>query len=177
MTSVGAGVRRDADPAAGGPGVRAVCGTPPRDRQLNAARRPQQAYVLRVVAFDATAPRIVLDAQKTMYGGKDVAPGDTVYVFVNETGGGARLVGRYTVMSAAPTPRRCGIARQTPRVDLTLRRTARATRALGRDEVNAFRAWDDRRPQTELNFKFFRQATPKLDGITDRCAEFVDALM
>ena len=47
-------------------------------------------------------------------------------------------------------------------------------RALGRAELKRFSAWDDGRPETELNFKFYRQATNKIVGISDRAAAFLD---
>lgn len=34
---------------------------------------------------------------------------------------------------------------------------------------------DDGRPQTELNFKFYRQATNKIIGISDEAAAFLRA--
>jgi hypothetical protein len=74
------------------------------------------------------------------------------------------------VTSASPTPKKPGIARQTPRVSITVRRTALAKRRLGRVELKAFSNWDDGRPETELNFKFYRQATNKIGGISDEAA-------
>ena len=72
------------------------------------------------------------NAQKTMYGGKQVAVGDAVFLFASENEGGKGLVARGVITSAKPTPRKPGIARQTPRVSITVRRTALATRPLGR---------------------------------------------
>lgn len=66
-----------------------------------------------------------------------------------------------------------GIARQTPRVSITVRRTALAKRRLGRSELKRFSAWNDGRSETELNFKFYRQATNKIAGISDKAAAFL----
>jgi hypothetical protein len=33
--------------------------------------------------------------------------------------------------------------------------------------------WNDARPGTELNFKFYRQATNKIIGISDEAASFL----
>lgn len=33
--------------------------------------------------------------------------------------------------------------------------------------------WNDGRPETELNFKFYRQATNKIVGISDEAAAFL----
>jgi len=62
------------------------------------------------------------------------------------------------------------IARQTPRVSVTVRRIALARQGLGQSELKLFRDWNDGRPETELNFKFYRQATNKIAGISDQAA-------
>jgi hypothetical protein len=41
---------------------------------------------------------------------------------------------------------------------------------LGRSELKPFSDWNDGRPDTELNFKFYRQATNKIVGISDEAA-------
>ena len=66
-----------------------------------------------------------------------------------------------------------GVARQTPRVSVTIRRTALTKRRLGRGELKPFSNWNDGRPETELNFKFYRQATNKIVGISDEAAAFL----
>jgi hypothetical protein len=132
------------------------------------------AYAIKAAVDDPEAGTFVFEACKTMYGGKRVAPGDVVYVFAGETSGGRGLAARgvaVAVRAVAPMP---GVARQTPRVSLTVRVTARAVRPLGRAELKAFRAWDDGRPETELNFKFWRQATDKLAGISEAAAGFLE---
>jgi hypothetical protein len=53
------------------------------------------------------------------------------------------------------------------------RRTALAKRPLGRRELKQFTDWDDGQPATELNFKFYRQATNKIVGISDEAAAFL----
>jgi hypothetical protein len=65
------------------------------------------------------------------------------------------------------------MARQTPRVSITVRRTVLARRRLGRSELKPFSDWSDGRPETELNFKFYRQATNKIVGISDAAATFL----
>jgi hypothetical protein len=59
-------------------------------------------------------------------------------------------------------------------VSITVKRTALALRPLGRRELKAFTAWKDGRPETELNFKFYRQATDKIIGLSDEAAAFLD---
>jgi hypothetical protein len=58
-------------------------------------------------------------------------------------------------------------------VSLTVRRTALAKQPLGRNELKPFRDWNDGQPETELNFKFYRQATNKIIGISDEAAAFL----
>jgi hypothetical protein len=58
-------------------------------------------------------------------------------------------------------------------VSVTIRRTALAKRRLGRSELKPFISWDDGQPETELNFKFYRQATNKIVGISDDAAAFL----
>lgn len=109
-------------------------------------------------------------AQKTMYGGKRIAKGDTIFVFASENEGGRGLIARGVVIRAkaiAPNP---GLVRQTPRVSISIRRTALAKRRLGRSELKPFSDWNDGRPETELNFKFYRQATNKIGGISNAAA-------
>lgn len=71
---------------------------------------------------------------------------------------------------AQPIAKKRGILRQTPRVSITIRRVALAKRRLGRSELKPFSSWSDGRPETELNFKFYRQATNKIVGISDHAA-------
>jgi len=70
-------------------------------------------------------------------------------------------------------PKKPGIARQTPRVSIIVRRTSAARRRLGRNELKRFSEWKDGRPETELNFKFYRQATNKIVGISAEAAAFL----
>jgi hypothetical protein len=63
--------------------------------------------------------------------------------------------------------------RQTPLVSVTIRRTSLAKRSLGRRELKPFSSWDDGRAETELNFKFYRQATNKIASISDQAAAFL----
>ena len=108
-----------------------------------------------------------------MYGGRRIAAGDTIFVFASENEGGCGLVARGVVTSAEAVPRRPGIARQTPRVSITVRRAALAKQPLGRGELRPFSDWNDGRPETELNFKLYRQATDKIVGLSDGAAAFL----
>jgi hypothetical protein len=131
------------------------------------------AFAIKVEVCDPRAKTFTFTAQKTMYGGKHIAEGDTVFVFASENEGGQGLVARGVVASAEATPKKRGIARQTPRVSVIIKRAARAKRQLGRRELKPFTDWNDGQPETELNFKFYRQATNKIAGISDEAAAFL----
>ena len=131
------------------------------------------AFAIKAEVCDPRARTFAFTAQKTMYGGKHAAEGDTVFVFASENEGGQGLIARGVVTSAEATAKKRGIARQTPRVSLTIRRTALAKQPLGRSELKRFTDWNDGEPETELNFKFYRQATNKIAGISDQAAAFL----
>ena len=130
-------------------------------------------FVIKAEVSDPRAKTFTFSAQKTMYGGKLIATGDTIFIFASENEGGQGLIARGVVTSAQAIPKKAGIARQTPRVSITVRRTALAKRRLGRSELKRFSDWNDGRPETELNFKFYRQATNKIAGISDEAAAFI----
>jgi hypothetical protein len=131
------------------------------------------AYAIKTEVVDPRAGTFVFTAQKTMYGGKLIAEGETVYLFASENEGGQGLIARGIVTHAEAIPKKRGVARQTPRVSVTIKRTALAKRPMGRRELKHLTDWNDGRPGTELNFKFYRQATKKIVGITDRAASFL----
>jgi len=132
------------------------------------------AFAIKIEVRDLRAKTFVFTAQKTMYGGKHIAKGDTVFVLASENQGGRGLIARGAVTSAEAIARKRGVARQTPRVSIAVKRTALAKRALGRSELKHFTDWNDGQPETELNFKFYRQATNKIVGISDKTATFLD---
>ncbi|HMF45314.1 MAG TPA: hypothetical protein VKE29_01460 [Candidatus Udaeobacter sp.] len=125
---------------------------------------------------DSFAKTFTFSAQKTMYGGKHIAKDDKIFVFASENQGGPGLIASGVVTSTKPIAKKTGIARQTPRVSITVRRTAIAKRHLGRSELKRFSDWNDGRPETELNFKLYSQATNKIVGISDGAAKFLNEL-
>lgn len=131
------------------------------------------AFAIKAEIHDPRVSVFTLIAQKTMYGGKHIVEGDVIFVFASENEGGQGLIARGVVTSAKTVAKKRGIIRQTPRVSIAIIRTAIAKRPLGRSELKRFSDWDDGRPQTELNFKFYRQATNKVIGISDQAAEFL----
>jgi hypothetical protein len=132
------------------------------------------AFAIKADIRDPAAATFAFIAQKTMYGGKHISKGDLTFLFASENEGGQGLVAQGLVTSAEAVARKPGPERQTPRVSLTVRRTASTRRPLGRAELKRFNDWKDGRPETELNFKFYRQATNKVVGISEEAAAFLD---
>jgi hypothetical protein len=132
-----------------------------------------QEKAIKAEVRDPRAKTFAFTAQKTMYGGKHIGEGDTVFVFASENEGGQGLIARGIVTSVQAIARKRGITRQTPRVSITVRHTALATRPLGRSDLKPFTDWNDGQPETELNFKSHRQATSKIVGLSDETAAFL----
>jgi hypothetical protein len=130
-------------------------------------------FAIKAEVNDPRAQTFAFSARKTMYGGKHIAKDDTIFVFASENEGGPGLIASGIVTSAKAIAKKRGIARQTPRVSITVKRTAFAKRRLGRSELKSFSEWTDGRPETELNFKFYRQATNKIVGISDEAGAFL----
>src|SRR5213082_4231705 len=133
----------------------------------------RRMFATKAEVSDLRAEAFAFSAQKTMYGGKHIAKGDTIFVFASENEGGPGLIARGIVTAAKAIAKKHGIARETPRVSIIIRRTALAKRPLGRSELKLFSDWNDGGPETELNFKFYRQATNKIAGISDEAAAFL----
>jgi hypothetical protein len=131
-------------------------------------------FAIKAEISNPRAKTFTFAAQKTMYGGKHIAKGDTIFLFASENEGGPGLIGRGIVTSAEAVAKQRGIARQTLRVSLTVKRTALAKRPLGRNELKRLTDWKDGQPGTELNFKFYRQATNKVIGISQEAAAFLN---
>lgn len=131
------------------------------------------AFAIKAEIRDVRARTFAFAAQKTMYGGKLITEGDVIFLFTSENEGGQGLIAQGVVTSAKAVARKAGIERQTPRVSITVKRTALTKRPLGRSEIKRFINWKDGRPETELNFKFYRQATNKIIGISNETATFL----
>jgi hypothetical protein len=130
-------------------------------------------FAIKAEISDSRAKTFAFAAQKTMYGGKHIARGDTIFMFASENEGGSGLIARGIVTSAEAVAKKRSVERQTPRVSITVRRTALAKRPLGRSELKPLTDWKDGEPGTELNFKFYRQATNKIVGISEEAAAFL----
>src|ERR1041385_9180185 len=100
-------------------------------------------FVIKAAVSDPRAETFAFTAHKTMYGGKHIAKGDTIFISASENEGGPGLIASGVVPSAKAIPKKRGIARQTPRVSITVRRTALAKRRLGRRDLKVFSNWND----------------------------------
>ncbi len=132
-------------------------------------------FVVKAAISNEKATLFSFRSQKTMYRGKHVSVKDEIFVFASENDGGEGLIARgvVTAVSHPEVKRAHAKARYTPRVSITVRRTATAKRKLGRSELKAYRNWDDGRPETELCFKFYRQARNKVGEISEAAAAFL----
>jgi hypothetical protein len=130
-------------------------------------------FAIKAEVIDPSAKSFAFSVQKTMYGGKHIARGDTIFVFASENERGQGLIASGVVTSVKAIAKKRGMTRQTPRVSIAIRRTSLAKRRLGRTELKRFCDWNDGRPKSELNFKFYRQATNKIAGISDQAAAFL----
>ena len=132
-------------------------------------------YVVKADVADETAKLFSFRMQKTMYGGKNIRAKDEVFIFSSENEHGSGLIARGIVTSVTQPPvrRKPARVRSTPRVSIRVRRVAKAKRRLGRSELKPFRDWKDGRPETELCFKFYRQATNKIGGVSEQAAAFL----
>jgi hypothetical protein len=147
------------------------------------------SYVVKAAIADPRAKIFRFAAQKTMYGGKAITVGDEIFVFASEhdppspasdagfgaASGGEGLIARGIVTAVSPTPKKRGVARQTPRVSIDVKRLARAKRPFGREQLKAWRGVSNGSPQAELDFKFYRQATNKIGGVSEEAGKFLRA--
>ncbi len=133
------------------------------------------AYVIKARVDDPGADAWTFLQHKTMYGGKHLAVGDTVFVWASEHEGGAGLLAQGRVAKVQVVPLRPGLARQTPRVDVQVQRDARARHSLSRADLRHVSGPPDAGPEAELAFKLCRQATNKVVGIAASTAAFLAA--
>ena len=132
-------------------------------------------FAIKAAIADPLAGEFSFPRQKTMYKGKSIAVGDGIYVFASENEGGDGLIAKGRVTEVKVIPLDPSLERQTPRVSVKVRRVKRVRRRLGRSELKPYSDWKDGRPQTELNFKFYRQATNKIVALSDGAARFLEA--
>src|SRR5438876_2946043 len=130
-------------------------------------------FAIKAEVSNPWAETFAFSAQKTMYGCKHNAKGEQIFVFASENECGPSLIASGIVTSAKTIAKKRCIARQTPRVSITITRATLAKRRMGRTQLKTFSDWNDGQPETELNFKFYRQATNKIAGISEEAAAFL----
>lgn len=133
--------------------------------------RTQRAsgYALTVAMFGGPTPSEFVQV-KTMYGGKAVRPGDALFLLT--AGARGALIARGVIEAATSVPR-TEAPRQTPRVSIRVAGLAPPARPLARADLRA--PLPPEGPEAELDFKLYRQATPKLVGLTPATLEFLHA--
>jgi len=94
-------------------------------------------FAIKTEVIEPQAEVFAFGNQKTMYGGKQIAKGDVIFVFASENEGGAGLVASGIVTSAEALPRKRGIARQTPRVSIPSGAPRSRSAALGEASSNS----------------------------------------
>ena len=120
-------------------------------------------FAIKAAVIDPRARTFVFADQKTMYGGKHIATDAIIFVFASENEGGPGLIASGVVTSAKAIAKKHGVARQTPRVSITIRRTALAKQRLGRSELKRFCDWNDDRPRpNSISNSIARQRTKSL---------------
>ena len=134
------------------------------------------AFSIRAEIADLDAGVFEFAEQKSMYGGKTIGVGDTIFLFASENEGGHGLFARSIVSRSASVPRRSGVERQTPRIFIEVGQIGIAKSTLGRAELRAFSEWSDGGPETEFNFKLYRQATNKIVVLTNVATSFLNGL-
>jgi hypothetical protein len=134
-------------------------------------------FAIKAEVSNPRATTFEFRSQKTMYVGKGIAKGDKIFIFASENEGGPGLIAKGIVTSAKAIAKKRGVTRQTPRVSIAITRMALTKRPLGRSQLKLFSNWNDGRPETELNFKFYRQATNKIVGISDQAAAFLHGFL
>ncbi len=78
-------------------------------------------FVIKAEVRDLRTKTFKFTAQKTMYGGKNIAKGDAVFIFASENEGGRGLIACGVVCAAESIAKKAGLARQTPRVSVTVK--------------------------------------------------------
>jgi hypothetical protein len=125
-------------------------------------RRAHCPFAIKVDALDGDAATFSFTAQRSMYRGKRIAVGDTIFLFVAHEQDGRALTVRGAVTAAASVQPQAGRKRQTPPVSIAVQRTANARQALKRSDLLPFSLWTEGSPEMELNFELYRQATNKI---------------
>ena len=99
------------------------------------------AFAIKAEVRDLRAKTFMFSAQKTMYGGKHIAKGDTVFVFASENEGGQGLIACGVVTSTEAIAKKSGVLRQTPRVSIAVKRRGGLVCQLSGEMPRQHRSW------------------------------------
>lgn len=131
------------------------------------------AFVIKEEVNEPRTKTFVFAAAATMYGGRHIAVGDTVYVFASESEGGQGLVARGVDGRGGDSKG----ARHCPSDAVRQRRdqTHGARQAPARTKrPQALQGLEGRPAPNRADFKSYRLATNKIGGISDEAAAFLD---
>lgn len=142
----------------------------------NAMANRMKWFAIKADVRDLAATSYAFIAQKTMYGGKNIAVGDPIFIFASENDGGNGLFARGVVSQLEAVPRSAEARRETPRISIGIDRNGSAKRSFGRMDVRSFRGKISDDPEAEVDFKLYRQATNKVVGLTDQTGKFLNDL-
>jgi hypothetical protein len=95
-------------------------------------------FAIKAEVGDARAQTFSFPAHKTMYGGKRIAEGDTIYVFASENEGGSGLIAMGVVASVKAIPKKRGSRDKRRASASPFDYYALAKRRLGRAELKRF---------------------------------------
>ena len=130
------------------------------------------AFAIKAEIGDPRAKTFTFTAQKTMYGGKHIAEGEPFSCSRARTRAGK--ASSRAALSRPPSDRKEARHRPANTAGERHHQTHRIRKAAaGAERARHFTDWNDRQPGTELNFKFYRQATNKIAGISDEAAAFL----
>src|SRR5437762_14127505 len=95
-------------------------------------------FAIKAEVSDPQAKTFTFRSQKTMYGGKHIAKGDRIFLFASENEGGPGLIASGVVTSAKAIAKKRGVARQTPRVSITIQTDRAGEAAPGAERAQIF---------------------------------------
>ena len=95
-------------------------------------------FAIKAEVSDVRAKTFVFNAEKTMYAGKQIAKGDTIFIFASENEGGPGLIASGVVSAVEAIAKKPGIARQTPRVSITDQTQRAGEETPGAERTQAF---------------------------------------
>ena len=144
-----------------------------KDALQRSTNKNRSMFAIKAEITDTNAQSWNFMEQKRLRGQSANAEGDTIFVFARKNKCGLGLIAQGTVTTAKATSKKQGVQRQTPRLSIGIQAATGVEYRFGRNELRALHNWNDGRPGTELNFKFYRQATNKALGVSPDAAAYL----